>query len=280
MPKDTTIGPHEREAFGLRLKIAARARGLTTKDVIGKIRDRVGLSEAGFHKHWAGASMARGEKLQAYSDILDVTADWLTSGGGEDIDILRSAVVAMEAGENKNPDLIFIQKQIGVNTDDRGAVNQLSQDSGTNSSKTLEICHIPVLAGDELAAYVFGNGSVNIMTAHFVPVLKRDGLGPRAVAHEFTVGDLSMVSPTERSFPPGTILVFDPARAIAPGDFILVRLKGDEAWMCRRYKAALAFGKAKAFTLEALNPSFEPIRVNDPSKWEVAGRAVKIVSDL
>ncbi len=91
------------------------------------------------------------------------------------------------------------------------------------------------------------------------------------------VNDRSMEGVGGDSFPPGTEAVFDIAREIHPGDFLLIRPKGMQGWLLRQYQGGLPLSLAKEYTLRALNPVVEPIRVTDPENWDVGGRLIKVL---
>ncbi len=89
--------------------------------------------------------------------------------------------------------------------------------------------------------------------------------------------DRSMEGPGGDSFPPGTEAIIDIARPIQPGDFVLIRPKGMQGWLLRQYQGGLPLSLAKEYTLRALNPVVEPIRVTDPQNWDVGGRLIKVL---
>jgi len=86
--------------------------------------------------------------------------------------------------------------------------------------------------------------------------------------------DMSMVGTNGASFPPGTEAVFDADQDVLPDNFLLCRPKGMKSWLLRQYKAGLPISVACEYSLHALNPAVEAIRVTNPELWEIAGRLV------
>ena len=106
-----------------------------------------------------------------------------------------------------------------------------------------------------------------------IPLPPGVSAGARAFAFHIPADDISMTGQGEHSLPPGTLCWIDQDKTISPGDFCLVRAV-DGAWTIRRYKASFPYGRAASFTLEALHPSFEPVRVTDEAQWFIAGRVI------
>lgn len=102
--------------------------------------------------------------------------------------------------------------------------------------------------------------------------------GPDFFCTEIGASDTSMVGDKGDTFPPRTVLIINTNRAAwedeTPPFYVLARPKGMKGWLLRRLDAALPLSVASEFTLSALNPNIETIRVSDPAKWEIAGRLV------
>lgn len=81
----------------------------------------------------------------------------------------------------------------------------------------------------------------------------------------------SMTSPYpgELSFPPGTIIIVDPGRAVGPGDFVVAKDVSTQQATFKR----LAFDGGRWF-LKPLNPTFPTIEIDDPS-MRVIGRVIE-----
>lgn len=263
------------EAFSLRLRIAALLRYRTVTAFLNEVQVATKLSRNGFYKHWGGNSYPRARILTAYSGMLGVSEAWLTKGNGEKIDTLRRAFAAVEKGDLDNPIVAEVMPGGTVVPFSAGSVNQHPQHFGTDSGKAPQIRHIPILVGDQIDRFL-GNGRNAISMigeTETIPLPPGVSAGARAFAYTIPSDDTSMIGQGEHSLPPGTLCWIDCDKTIGPGDFCLVRAL-DGAWTVRRYKASFPYGKAVQFTLEALHPSFEPVRVTDTSQWRIAGRVI------
>ncbi len=269
--------PHE--AFGLRLTIAAIARFSALGSFRAQLIGRPGLSKATVYRHAAGERLPdKDEIITLYEKILRIPPGWLLAGAGESVADLREAEAAIKAKDRANPALQKILAYLDTD-ENRGNVvpiNQLERAPQLTYGKFAQIRHIPVLTAGEIIDLMAGRRTIDEMSIQrFIPVVADTDLGPRSIAHVVRADDFSMTSAGGYSIPPNTELIIDRDREIQPGDFILVRHRSEDEFMVRRYKASQRHGVATRFTLEALNPSFEPIRVDDPSEYEIAGRLVR-----
>jgi transcriptional regulator with XRE-family HTH domain len=85
-------------------------------------------------------------------------------------------------------------------------------------------------------------------------------VGPNAFAWRIPDSDTSMICPRgERSFPPKTVLIVDPAALprLESGDFVLILPKGANDPICREYRQV---GTKK--TLVALNSKFQSLSLH------------------
>jgi hypothetical protein len=270
------------EARGLRLRIAVQFHYKRAADFAEALsRDGV-VERATFYSHLAGKKWPDGKTLRIvreYEDRLGMPAGWIHDGKGENIEDLRQAL-GLTKEENGKAALRERFPFFPLPRTDGSTVNQLSEETVPDSGKISKIRHIPILPDGKIEAWLSGERSNEAMAGKTIPILRDDDIGHRAFGYVVGRDDHSMTSATARSFPPGTVVVIDPDRAITPGNYVLVKLKSKRIWMLRLYRAALEYDGSQPYTLEASNPAFEAIRVADPAGWEIAGRAVKIIEDI
>lgn len=263
------------EAFSLRLRIAALLRFRTVTAFLNAAQAKTKLSRNGFFKHWGGISQPRANIVEAYSQMLGVPQDWLSEGAGEKIEKLRRAFSAVERGDLDNPVVAGIMPGGSIAPVSSWLVNQQLEQFGTDSGKPPQIRHIPILVGDQIDRFLGGGSDASSMLTETETIALPPGVlaGARAFAFHIPDDDTSMLGQGEHSLPPKTLCWIDRDKQIGPGDFCLVR-PVDGEWTIRRYKASFPYGRASSYTLEALNPSFEPVRVTDDLQWRIAGRVI------
>jgi len=85
-----------------------------------------------------------------------------------------------------------------------------------------------------------------------------------------------MIGPGD-SFPPGTDMIFDPDRAIAPGDYLLCLPANSETPMLRRLQSNFAYLRSAPrypFKLIAINPDTAPLFVETAEDCAIIGRLI------
>lgn len=216
------------------------------------------------------------EIAQQLEQFFGVRRGWILIGDGESIEDLRRTYMQLERDAPSKALEARVPKRtprLVRNNSPSGAVNQLTpnNDNFTISlSQIVPVCRIPVLTGDAIADFCAGKRDFP-MTEQALVAVESGGEG-NLFAFDIPKSDSSMTSSTLPSFPPGTRCVIDINEPIKPGDYVCVRRRGMTDWMLRQYRAALPLSLAKEFTLYAINPAFEAIRVDAPAEWEIAGR--------
>lgn len=277
MSETKSRNPQLHEARGLRLRIAvdhqhrhARAFGddLEADDVI---------SRGAFYSHYSGKRWPTEAKvLSEYGRRLGVPHRWLSEGYGESIEDLQAALALV--GDRKTyPDLQRILPFFPPPRTQGSAVNQQLQEIAADSFIISQIRHIPILQDRLIAGYLSGERAADMME-DTIPVTSDLKAGPRAFGYRVAEGDRSMTRANGRGFLPGTPLVIDPDAPISPGCYVLAKPRARASYLLRRYQAAFDHDGTQPFTLEAVNPSFEAIRVTDPDSWEIAGRVIWVMT--
>jgi hypothetical protein len=264
--------------FGKRLELAVLLAGSSNTAFIKRIVAARICSKGSFYNHTGGVNKPQDKMVYAYEDLLGVPRGWLWRRDftSDELDEVRDA---LKDGEADNPTLVKIRasipkSRIGNNVVDL-QINHSGKQNASQSSITVGIRHIPILPKDKISAWLAGERSFEMLSAKPLPIPDMPNLGPRTWAHPIADNDFSMTGPGDISYPPRTLLTVDPDQTIVPGDRIVIRKRGVGEWLVRRYQAPWPLpadlAKAQEFTLVAANPSFEPIRVTNPSDWEVGG---------
>jgi SOS-response transcriptional repressor LexA len=275
----------DRERFKFRLKIARLRRGfVTTEDAAAHFDALPGSRRitARAYKGWE-----TGERTPGSSVFYAILEDelraqpkgWIADGAGESLSALQDIFAKLDV-ESRRAAKEVRQKMAGPQNGLRPSapVYQLTPkatDFDINTSQSVPLRRIPVLSGDNIASFLAGESRGAFMAAGRTVIIPETlDASDAAWCWVVPATDEAMVGPGGMSFPPGTELVLDPSQDVLPGKLLLIRPKGANFWLFRRYAAGLPFSAASEYTLEALNPSVEPIRVTDPQKWEFGGRLI------
>jgi hypothetical protein len=206
----------------------------------------------------------------------------LQHGKGETEMELRREVMRLEAEARRKTRQSRIpapSSAVDLNGLVTGEVNQLTannDDFPINPSQIGAVRRIPILSGNDVTQFRAGKRDFPMGRTLILP--QSDTLTETTFGYQIPYDDHSMAGADGLPFPAGMECTFDSAREIQPGDFLLIRPKGMAGWLFRQYQAGLPISMAKEFTLRAINPSVEPIRVTDPENWEIGGRLTRTVN--
>jgi hypothetical protein len=256
------------EAFGLRLKIAVLSQHRSSTPFLERLEAEGVVTKGAFYYHFSGDKRpSKVDIIAAYERLLGTPRGWIADGDGETLKDLREAYQALDDRDMENPVLRRILNKL---------VNHGAQQTGTESGKLLEIRHIRILSDDQITALISGTAVVKDLAGPQRTIPVSAAVSSDAFIFVIPEHDHSMTATAFPSMPPGTQLLIDRAAPIRPGDFLLIRPVNKPAWMVRRFRAQGPYGETAQFTLAALNPHFEPIRVTDPDAWQVAGRVISV----
>jgi hypothetical protein len=285
MPKAKSPKHRLHEARGLRLKIAVRYHYRHARE-FGEALERDGVvTLVAFYSHLKGDKWPsdKPEIVREYERRLGVPAHWISDGQGETLDVLEQALAVAEAKTSSasalaatTAALLQLLPFFPPRRTEGPGVNQQSQEIATESSIISQIRHIPILQDSQIGRYLSGERASD-MLEDTIAIPADLGAGPRAFGWRVRAHDLSMQRANGTGFLPGTRLLVDPDAPISPGCYVLAKPKSRPSYMLRRYQAAFDHDGAQPFTLEAINPSFEAIRVTDPASWEIAGRVILVL---
>lgn len=269
----------------LRLRIARLQAGYLKKedaaqaiDASGAVKLRSGRTIiARTYKNYEDASgnAISPEIADQLENFFGTRRGWILHGKGESIEALRRMATELEkqAREQARKKRLPILSPSSENGSASDQVNQLTaniDNFAITPSQFVPVCRIPVLSGDDISTFCAGNREFPMNEQALVAVEDSTNL----FLYILPQTDLSMDAGGALAFPPGTRCIIDTSAQIQPGCFVLVRFAGMD-WTLREYRAALPFEFAKAFTLAAINPAFEPIRIENQGDVEIAGRLIE-----
>lgn len=269
------------EGVSIRLRIARLEAGYVTLTAAEDfIEDRGIVSARAYKSYETGTRAVQIKHIKQFEEAFGIRpTGWLEHGGGETLESLELRVAELEQeAQQKLRDVTSapLPAKTGK-TASSSAVNQLTSEPGKvdiNASHLVPVGRIPFLLAEEIASFLAGKRDW-AMAGSTLPV-PEEFAGPDFFSCEIGATDTSMVGEKGDSFPPRTLLIINSNRAAwadeTPPFYVYARPKGMKGWLLRRLDAALPLSVASEFTLSALNPSIEAIRVSDPSKWEIAGK--------
>jgi len=222
------------KAIGERLEQAQKERGF--EKPIDAIR-RFGWPRDSYYKQLRGVRRIMPEELSQYAAAYKVSVIWLMHG--------------ISAKSNHDAQNIPIK-----------------------TLNDLDIREIPLLNSNILGTLDDFIKGGTLVSEKSVVVPEFAQVGSRAIAYLIPDNDLSMLGERGDTFPPGTMLIVDPDKAIVPGNYILALPAQFEVPILRRYEATKSPSKNTPFTLSALNPAYQPVVVNNPESCRIIGRLV------
>jgi len=276
MPKTDASDPEYRKN---RLRIARmRAGFVTVQDAAEYLLKRGVINSLWTYKAWEEG--ARGLKVKRASDLEDAFGvdqrGWLLHGNGETLSELERQIARLDVDLRRRAQAARLPDHAQPFDDNTETVNQLTQNPhelAINPSQLVPAGRIPFLLADEIASFLAGERE-NAMAGRTLAV-SDDLAGEHIYSCAIGPSDTSMQGAGGLSFPPGTVLILnsDPEFYLdaQPPFFLLIRRKGMKNWMLRRFESGLPLRLSSEFTLRALNPAVDAIRVTDPENWDIGG---------
>jgi len=260
-----------RKGIKLRLRLARFRAGFATLTAAAKEVDRrLPIAARTYRDYESGPNVPGTAQIHQLERFFKVPHGWIAVGDGKANAELEAMLKEVEAAGGRKA-----KRKAGQDAE-KQTVNQLTANIlqlDIKSSQSVPSGRIPVLLGGEIASFL-ASGEVAI-DAKWLTVPDTIPIGPKTYAYVIPDGDTSMVSKDGLSFVPGDELIFDAAVDVEHGKFLLIRPKGDEHWLLRRYEGGAPFFQASEFVLSALNPAVSAIRVTDRDAWEYGGRLMR-----
>ena len=259
-----------RKGIKLRLRLARFRAGFATLTAAAKEVDRrLPITARTYLDYENGPNVPGTAQIHQLERFFKVPHGWIAVGDGKANAELEAILKEVQAAGGRKA-----KRKPGQDAE-KQSVNQLTANVlqlDIKSSQFVPSGRIPVLLGGEIASFL-ASGEVAI-DAKWLTVPDTFPIGPKTYAHVIPDGDTSMVSKEGRTFAPGDQLIFDAEIEVEHGSYLLIRHKGDEHWLFRRYEGGAPFFHASEFVLAALNPAVSPIRVTDRDAWEYGGRLI------
>lgn len=210
-----------------------------------------------YYSHEAGERLPSDQDIERYAQMFEVTPQYLRYGTDAE---------AFEDG---------VEEEMSDDTaEEPPVINQLTRSGDLESSHNSDVRFIVVLSAGDIRSLSLKRGDLAQMSGTKIPVPAFVQASARSHAYIIPASDNSMVASDGPSFLPGTCLVIDPARPILPGDLVLADLQGFDEPLFRRYRAARPYARGVRFALEALNPAYEMIAVENPQDCLSVGRLI------
>lgn len=268
----------QRKEFGARLKWSFKRAGYSrAAEALMDVQECTSLKPRTFYSHVSGERVPDDDGLvEIYAQLFDVSMDFL---------LLREP--APKGPSRGRLPIDEVRQRLGLHSATKPSsvlehvnhvsVNQVLERDEQKTSHFTDIRYISILSASDIRDLLTGTRKLRTMSRERLPVPPDVAAGPNVIAYKIPIFDHSMVSPEGSGFPPGTRLVFDPDRAIAPGDYLLALQAGAETPVLRRLQSTHAFMAAAPrypFKLVALSPLAAPIFVETADDCAILGRAI------
>lgn len=260
-----------------RLRIARLKHGWATTKAAASYVETVGAATDRTYKSYEeGQRRVPWEAAEKLAKAFNVSPQWLRNGSGETREQLLQQIVALQEAMKDMPTRVVALGGEPKN-DAAQSLNQLTSKVvklDIKPSQLVPAGRIPVLLAEGIASFLAGERD-DLMAGPTLPV-SEEFAGPDHFCYEIGPSDTSMVGTEGDSFPPRTVLIINTdAQALqdeTPPFYVMARPKGMKGWLFRRLESPLPLSVATEYTLRALNPAIDPIRVSDPAKWQIAGK--------
>jgi hypothetical protein len=268
----------QRLEFGVRLKWALQRVGYKrTADALVDVQQCASIKLRTFYAHVAGNRVPDDDGLiEIYAQLFDVPADYLLLRADAPKGPSRGRISTDEVRErldlNTAPKRFPVPRPVNQVT-----VNQLLENDTHKASQVTETRYISILTASDIKDLLTGARKLRAMSRERLPVPQDLAAGPNVIAYKIPVFDHSMVGAEGDSFPPGIRLIFDPDRAIAPGDYLLALPQGADSPILRRLQSAHAYlptAPRYPFKLVAISPLAAPIFVETAEDCAILGRLI------
>lgn len=245
------------EQIAHRLKRARARRFKTAGKAIEELEARWGIKRRTYFSHEAGERTPSDRDIERYAELFGVTPQYLRYGDGSEV--FDSAEEIVNEDEDKGlPRLI----------------NQGVEQFKLNPSHNHPVRFIVILSANEIRKISTGQGDLAKMSGRSLPVPDFLSASRHSFAYIIPQNDMAMMTDRGQSFGPGTCLIIDQEREIAPGDFVLVEHADFAAPLFRTFRAVAPYKPGMTFELSAFNPAYQNILVDAAAKVISIGRVI------
>jgi hypothetical protein len=221
----------------------------------------INLPPRTYQSHEAGDRKPKMGALWRYCDVFDVPIRYILFGEHAHIYEMEARAQARRIGVKLKID------QTDDDSEPRPApINHATELTKVNSSHNMPPRFIRLLSAKEIRDLNTGRGDLTQMSGQLLPVPPDVTLGRHSFFYKIPPHDHSMIAKEGLSLGPGSVVSVDLEQKIFPGNYVLADLAGYDEPIVRIYKAARPYTSGVPFSLEALNPAFEPIHISAPSE--------------
>lgn len=259
-----------------RLEIARIRRFDNRTAAVAYLKERYGASATRtYQSHEAGERRPKLPVLWRYCAAFEVPIGYILHGENAQIYENEARRRARQMG---------VKLKIDQSEDDAAPpaspVNHADELTQINSSHNSAIRFIRLLSAKEIRDLNTGRGDLAEMSGQLLPVPLDVTVGRYSFFYKIPPHDHSMIAKEGLSLGPGSVVSVDLEQKIFPGNYVLADLAGYDEPIVRIYKAARPYIAGTPFSLEALNPAFEPIHIGAPSECRLLARICSTTTPL
>jgi len=249
------------ELLGARLEVARLRRfpNASGRAVGRELQKRSPVGWQSWYAHENGVRLPTIPVLYVYSEFFAVPLDYLLFGiGGREIETKARAIA------RKKKRILKIDVLKASSGPLSKPVNQPYKNGKFKLSPAGDLRFIVKLMAGDLKNIAEGRAALADIAGEMLPVPPHLTLSDEIGWWQIPDHDHSMTGPGEAAFPPGTLCLIDFAAPIEPNDFVVALLANQAEPLVRRYVSDRRWAPGVKFTLEALNPHSEIIKVSKP----------------
>ena len=229
-------------------------------------------SARAYQSYESGDRKVKLHDLSAIALLLDMPVSFFLFGGHPEIDdrevdalamVIRAKLARKKKAGTRAKQQITNNPMPPVTLP--AVINHVPRQVETNTIHNPGVRLIPILSASEIRNLNTGRGGLAAMSGQSLPVPQSLGAGEHSYSYQIPEHDLAMASKGPDSFGPGTFVVADRVAPILPGKLVLADIEGHDEPLFRIYRASRAYAPGVSFTLDALNPAYEPIPVTNPA---------------
>jgi hypothetical protein len=255
LSRSKTWTKEQRAEFGRRLTWARERAGYDKgADALRQVEQLSHMKVRTYYSHEAGDRVPDDDGLiQIYAQLFRVPMDYL---------LLR-------------------QTQPESDVVNATSINQVTERLEDKSSQITDVRYISILTASDIRDLLTGRLNLSTFSGDRLPVPKHVAAGNMSIFYQIPNHDNSMVGADGGpSFQPGTFLLVDPDREIAPGDYLVAMLAGTQTPVLRRLQSPYPYVRAAPrypFKLIAINALVEPLTVTSADDCTILGRMIFIM---
>jgi SOS-response transcriptional repressor LexA len=270
----------ERAEFGRRLTLARKAaqdadgqpKYPFAPAAIADVKQLYDIRTRTYYSHEAGSRFPdSGPLILIYAWLFGVQPEYLLLRAGE---YTRTGTDALPVAE--------VHKRLGligaadVQEPPRTRINQAIERLPISAFNVMDTLYIPRLTASDIRDLLTGQLDLSTFSGERLPAPKHVAAGQMSFWYQIPL-DAPMAGADGPPFSPGSHLIIDPDREIAPGDFLLCLPAGAKNPLPRRLQSRYPYSPDAPrypFKLVAASPYAETIEVTSADDCAILGRVI------